>query len=153
MPRKRFQCYPDLTAFTSFLDEHGGIITPEVLAKAIRKHRGNSGYNLKLCERYEVLEEGVPIFRRKPRFADDNGTQLNNRLNNDFFSSRPTRACELKSPSAPAAPSRPTRVCRLKLYRDLQIKVKPQYSEFTNNSQDKKWHDRKAASNLKKEAA
>lgn len=86
MPRKRFQCYPDLTAFTSFLDEHGGIITPEVLAKAIRKHRGNSGYNLKLCERYEVLEEGVPIFRRKPRFADDNGTQLNNRLNNDFFS-------------------------------------------------------------------
>ena len=70
-----------------------------------------------------------------------------------LLESRPTRACELKSPSAPAAPSRPTRVCRLKLYRDLQIKVKPQYSEFTNNSQDKKWHDRKAASNLKKEAA
>ena len=38
-------------------------------------------------------------------------------------------------------------------YRDLQIKVKPQFSEFTNNSQDKKWHDKKAASNLKKEAA
>ena len=37
--------------------------------------------------------------------------------------------------------------------RDLQIKVKPQFSEFTNNSQDKKWHDKKAASNLKKEAA
>ena len=36
---------------------------------------------------------------------------------------------------------------------DLQIKVKPQFSEFTNNSQDKKWHDKKAASNLKKEAA
>ena len=38
-------------------------------------------------------------------------------------------------------------------YQDLQIKVKPQFSEFTNNSQDKKWHDKKAASNLKKEAA
>ena len=37
--------------------------------------------------------------------------------------------------------------------KDLQIKVKPQFSEFTNNSQDKKWHDKKAASNLKKEAA
>ena len=37
--------------------------------------------------------------------------------------------------------------------QDLQIKVKPQFSEFTNNSQDKKWHDKKAASNLKKEAA
>ena len=39
------------------------------------------------------------------------------------------------------------------IIRDLQIKVKPQFSEFTNNSQDKKWHDKKAASNLKKEAA
>ena len=41
----------------------------------------------------------------------------------------------------------------IRKYRDLQIKVKPQFSEFTNNSQDKKWHDKKAASNLKKEAA
>lgn len=37
--------------------------------------------------------------------------------------------------------------------RDLQIKVKPQSSEFTNNSQDKKWHDKKAASNLKKRSS
>ena len=41
----------------------------------------------------------------------------------------------------------------IKEVQDLQIKVKPQFSEFTNNSQDKKWHDKKAASKLKKEAA
>ena len=51
------------------------------------------------------------------------------------------------------APSEDAALKQLERVTDLQIKVKPQSSEFTNNSQDKKWHDKKAASNLKKEAA
>ena len=51
------------------------------------------------------------------------------------------------------APSEEAALKQLERVTDLQIKVKPQFSEFTNNSQDKKWHDKKAASNLKKEAA
>lgn len=51
------------------------------------------------------------------------------------------------------APSEEATLKQLERVTDLQIKVKPQSSEFTNNSQDKKWHDKKAASNLKKEAA
>ena len=48
------------------------------------------------------------------------------------------------------APSEDAALKQLERVTDLQIKVKPQFSEFTNNSQDKKWHDKKAASNLKK---
>lgn len=51
------------------------------------------------------------------------------------------------------APSEDAALKQLERVTDLQIKVKPQFGEFTNNSQDKKWHDKKAASNLKKEAA
>ncbi len=82
MPRKKVECYPDFTAELDAIRDGG--ITPQILSRIIRKHRGNARWNQKLFDRYAVLEDGVPIFRRHPRF--EKGSQLNNRLNNDFFS-------------------------------------------------------------------
>lgn len=82
MARKKKECYPDFSAEIEAIRENG--IHPKILSRIIRKHSGNSKFNRKLCERYQVVEDGVPIFRRRPRF--EKGNQLNNRLNNDFFS-------------------------------------------------------------------
>lgn len=83
MARKRRECYPDYTAEVAHLNA-GNQITSQLLGRIIRKHRGNACFNQKLCERYQVIEEGVPIFRRRPRFSS--GSQINNRLNHDYFS-------------------------------------------------------------------
>lgn len=80
--RRRCECYPDFSAEIEAIRMNG--ITSKIMSRIIRKHRGNSNFNRKLCERYQCLEDGVPIFRRVPRFAK--GDDLNNHLNNDFFS-------------------------------------------------------------------
>ena len=82
MARKKKECYPDFSAEIEAIRKNG--IDAKILSRIIRKHSGNSRFNRKLCERYQVVEDGVPIFRRRPRF--EKGNQLNNRLNNDFFS-------------------------------------------------------------------
>ena len=81
--RTKEQKYPDYTAEIEALEREG--ISEKLLVRIIEKHRYNSECNSSLIERYEALEGGVPIFRRKPRFADSNDA-INHRINNDFFS-------------------------------------------------------------------
>lgn len=83
MSRTREQKYPDYAAHIEAI-ENGGI-TDELLRKIIKKHLPNAECSKQLIERYEALEDGVPIFSRRPRF-DDNDDAINNRINNDFFS-------------------------------------------------------------------
>lgn len=80
--RKRDELYPDYTAEIKALDEGG--LTTELLRRIIRKHRGNALHNKALYERYEAVEDAVPIFERTPRFEEDKNS-INNKLNNDFF--------------------------------------------------------------------
>lgn len=82
--RLRIARYPDYTAERLAIDEAGGAITSEILARAIIKHRENALYNRGLCERYQAIDEGVPIFHRVPRFPT--AGQINNQINADFFS-------------------------------------------------------------------
>lgn len=81
--RKKEQKYPDYTAEIEALEKDG--ISDALLVRIIDKHRHNAECNSKLIERYEALEGGVPIFGRRPRFADGNDA-INHRINNDFFS-------------------------------------------------------------------
>ena len=83
MARKQREGYPDFTAETEAIQKNG--VTPELVSRIIRKHRGNSCFNRKLRLRYCCYQEGVPIFGRVPRFHG-NAALLNNQLNNDFFS-------------------------------------------------------------------
>lgn len=83
MSRKRTEKYPDYTAEIEAI-ENGGI-TDELLRRIIEKHRNNAECNRKLIERYEALEDGVPIFEREPRFGDASDV-INQKINNDFFS-------------------------------------------------------------------
>lgn len=83
MARRLRESYPDFTAEKEAIRQNG--VTPELVSCIIRKHRGNSRYNRKLRLRYSAYQEGVPIFGRVPRFHN-NDAQLNNQLNNDFFS-------------------------------------------------------------------
>lgn len=81
--RSKLQKYPDYTAEIEKLEKDG--IDDWLLNRIIKKHRNNAEHSKALIDRYEALEEGVPIFQRQPRFDDDPGT-INNKLNNDFFS-------------------------------------------------------------------
>ena len=83
MSRTRDQKYPDYTAEIEALESGG--ITDELLRRIIEKHRKNAACNKELIDRYEALEDGVPIFERQPRFGDD-ADVINHRINNDFFS-------------------------------------------------------------------
>lgn len=83
MARKITELYPDFTAFIDEIDKNG--ITPELLSKIINKHRGNALYNKKLYDRYMTMDGGVPIFKREPRFEEEE-KPINNKINNDFFS-------------------------------------------------------------------
>lgn len=83
MSRKRIEKYPDYTAEIEAIEKGG--ITDELLRRIIDKHRHNAECNKALIDRYEAIEEGVPIFERTPRFGDE-ADAINNRLNNDFFS-------------------------------------------------------------------
>ncbi len=86
--RKEWELYPDYTAEIAALDS-GGVGSEgadiKLLYRIIRRHRYNSKYNKRLIDRYKVLESGVPIMQRKPRFEDD-ASAINNKINNDFFS-------------------------------------------------------------------
>ncbi len=90
MARNEYQLYPDYSAELGALRESG--ITPALLVKIIDKHTRNREYNLALYRRYMTLDGAVPIFNREPRFkmeptADGKQPkQINNKINNDFFS-------------------------------------------------------------------
>lgn len=81
--RSRKQKYPSYEAEIEAIEAGG--ITDELLNRIIHKHRENAAYSRELIERYECLEDGVPIFSRQPRFGDGPET-INHKINNDFFS-------------------------------------------------------------------
>lgn len=83
MSRTSNQKYPDYTAEIEVIEKDG--ITDALLRRIIEKHRNNAKCNKELIERYEALENGVPIFERTPRFGDGEDV-INHRINNDFFS-------------------------------------------------------------------
>ncbi len=83
MSRSRIEKYPDYTAEIEAIEQGG--ITDELLRRIVEKHRYNARCNKKLIERYEALEDGVPIFDRKPRFGEA-ADVINQKVNNDFFS-------------------------------------------------------------------
>lgn len=80
--RKTTELYPDYTAEIKAIDKDG--ITPELLQRIIKKHRPNALYNEALYNRYQAIDESIPIFCRTPRFEDEQNA-INNKLNNDFF--------------------------------------------------------------------
>lgn len=82
MARKAEQQYPDFDAFIDKIEQSG--ITPELLTKIIQKHTPNAKYNEELYRRYMTAEDSVPIYKRKPRYEEEN--PINNKVNNDFFS-------------------------------------------------------------------
>lgn len=84
--RSKQEKYPDYAAEIDAIDAGG--ITDELLRRIIKKHIYNAKCNRELIERYEALQEGVPIFQREPRFAvDANRSEIiNHKINNDFFS-------------------------------------------------------------------
>lgn len=82
MARKAEQQYPDFDAFIDKIEQSG--ITPELLTKIIQKHTPNAKYNEELYRRYMTAKDCVPIFKRKPRYEEEN--PINNKVNNDFFS-------------------------------------------------------------------
>lgn len=81
--RSKKEKYPDYTAEIEAIEKEG--ISDKLLRRIIKKHRYNAECNKKLIERYETLEDGVPIFGRHPRFGDTPDA-INHRINNDFFS-------------------------------------------------------------------
>lgn len=90
--RKEIEIYPNYTAETAALDEIAvkGVLPAEgidlkMLYDIIYKHKNNSKYNKRLYKRYRNDEDSVPIFKRGPRFKDEDDV-VNNKLNNDFFS-------------------------------------------------------------------
>ncbi len=86
MNRTKTQKYPDYTAYIEAIEKGG--ITEELLNKIIEKHSANATRSRELIERYEALEEGVPIFERQPRFEADKEKRkeiINHKINNDFF--------------------------------------------------------------------
>lgn len=83
MSRRKDQKYPDYTAEIEAIEAGG--ITDALLARIVNKHLQNAECNRRLIERYETLEDGVPIFSRRPRFGGGEET-INHKINNDFFS-------------------------------------------------------------------
>lgn len=77
------QKYPDYTAEIEAI-ENGGI-TIELIRRIIKKHQDNAQCSKELIARYEALSDGVPIFKREPRFEETEET-INHKINNDFFS-------------------------------------------------------------------
>ena len=82
MNRKSIELYPDYTSEIEELKENG--LSLELLYRIIKKHYYNSRYNRKLYRRYMTLDDELPIFKRRPAFKE--GNQINNKINNDFFS-------------------------------------------------------------------
>ena len=86
--RNKAQKYPDYTAEIAEIKKAG--ITDKLLNRIINKHLQNAACSKELLARYEALEDGVPIFLRRPRFgtgdAEKDKEIINHRVNNDFFS-------------------------------------------------------------------
>ena len=82
MIRTKKEKYPDYTAEIEAIEAGG--ITDALLRRIVDKHRYNAERSRKLIDRYEALEDGVPIFARKSRFDGDKA--INHRINNDHFS-------------------------------------------------------------------
>lgn len=82
--RSKLQKYPSYAAEIAEIKKNG--ITETLLNQIIKKHRENAEYNRYLIERYEALDECVPIFERIPRFDSSAADAINHRINNDFFS-------------------------------------------------------------------
>jgi SPP1 family phage portal protein len=76
--------YPDYSGFISHIRTNG--ISDDVINKIINKHVHNSRFTKELYDRYKTREDAVPIFSRKPRFEQEGVEELNNKINNDFFS-------------------------------------------------------------------
>lgn len=80
--------YPDYSAEIKAIRKDG--ITPDLLNRIIRRHRGCRKHMQQLYGRYRTEADKVPIFTREPRFQDSGELEaesaINNRVNNDFFS-------------------------------------------------------------------
>lgn len=81
MPRAEKELYPDFQAEIDEIDRNG--ISDALLNHIIKKHSDNAEYNRNLHKRYETLDGALPIFKREPRFEEEN--PVNNKVNNDFF--------------------------------------------------------------------
>ncbi len=80
--RTDIQMYPSYSMEIEEIRKNG--ISKKLLCEIIQKHLPNAEYNKELYRRYNTIEGGVPIFRRQPRFEEEN--PVNNKINNDFFS-------------------------------------------------------------------
>ena len=78
--------YPDYSGIIAAIKKDG--ISETLLNKIISKHTNNAAHTRELYNRYKTREDAVPIFSREPRFKheDDRIEELNNKVNNDFFS-------------------------------------------------------------------
>jgi SPP1 family phage portal protein len=83
MSRESTQLLPKFTAEIEEIRKNG--ITVDLLEKIITKHSDNAIYNRHLYKRYMALTDELPIFKRQPRFEEEE-EPINNKLNNDFFS-------------------------------------------------------------------
>lgn len=81
MTRNLSELYPDFDEFITEIRQNG--ISVELLQKIITKHIPNSDYNRNLYQRYEGINESVPIFGRQPRYEEEK--PINNKIYNDFF--------------------------------------------------------------------
>lgn len=81
--RNKAQKYPDYTAEIAEIEKNG--ISDRLLNRIIDKHLQNAACSRELIDRYEALEDGVPIFSRHPRF-EEGDEAINHKINNDFFS-------------------------------------------------------------------
>jgi SPP1 family phage portal protein len=81
---RRIDEYPDYSGFIAAIKESG--ITETLVNKIIDKHQNNAAHTKALYDRYKTREDAVPIFSRVPRFEQEGVEELNNQVNNDFFS-------------------------------------------------------------------
>ena len=81
MARTDLTLLPEFTAELQEIRENG--ISTDLLYKIIQKHQPNAIYNKDLYKRYMATYDGVPIFKREPRYEEEN--PINNKVNNDFF--------------------------------------------------------------------
>lgn len=80
--RSRAEIYPDFTAIYEAIKANG--FSTDLLDKIIGEHALCRACMQNLYDRYRVLNDAVPIFKRQPRFAEDENA-INNKINNDFF--------------------------------------------------------------------
>ena len=82
MARSEWELLPEFTAELEEIRKNG--INTTLLYDILQKHVNNAEYNKNLYKRYKCIGNGVPIFKREPRFEEEENP-LNNKVNNDFF--------------------------------------------------------------------